>query len=128
MSTPAPTSGVVLFAHGSRDPQWRQPIEAVARMLSASRTDIAVACAYLELCDPALPDVVDQWAVAGVQRISIVPMFLGAGRHAREDLPRMVAQLRARHPLLDLRLSSPIGEDARMTALMSQIAADSVTD
>ncbi len=123
---PLPSSGVILFAHGSRDPQWREPIEAVARTLAASRSDIAVSCAYLELCEPTLPDVVARWAQAGILRIGITPMFLGAGRHAREDLPRMVEQLRRQFPALDLRLSPPIGEDQRMTALMAGIAADSL--
>ncbi|MDB5779128.1 MAG: cobalamin biosynthesis protein CbiX, partial [Polaromonas sp.] len=26
--------GIVLFAHGSRDDRWREPVEAVARRLS----------------------------------------------------------------------------------------------
>ena len=30
MTTPAPRHATVLFAHGSRDPLWRAPIEAVA--------------------------------------------------------------------------------------------------
>ncbi len=122
----SPKSGVILFAHGSRDPQWREPMEAVARLLQASRSDIAVSCAYLELCEPTLPDVVAQWTQAGVQNIGITPMFLGAGRHAREDLPRMVDELRARFPALHLHLSCPIGEDTRMTALMAQIASESL--
>ncbi|QNP48824.1 sirohydrochlorin chelatase [Diaphorobacter aerolatus] len=120
-----PDSGVILFAHGSRDPQWRLPIEAVARLIETQRGDVAVACAYLELNEPDLSTVVQDWAARGIHKISVMPMFLGAGRHAREDLPRMVHDLQLRYPVLELRLQTPIGEDARVTALMALIAADS---
>ena len=40
---------VVLFAHGSRDARWREPVEAVARRMTTRRPAVPVACAYLEL-------------------------------------------------------------------------------
>lgn len=122
-----PGSGVILFAHGSRDPQWRLPIEAVARLIGEQRPDVAVACAYLELTEPDLPSVVQLWATEGIQRISVMPMFLGAGRHAREDLPRMVGELQQQYPAMEFHLQTPIGEDPRVTALMALIASDSAT-
>ncbi|QIL79850.1 cobalamin biosynthesis protein CbiX [Diaphorobacter sp. HDW4A] len=123
-----PDTGVILFAHGSRDPQWRLPIEAVASLIASQRNDVAVACAYLELTEPDLPSVVARWAAEGIHQISVMPMFLGAGRHAREDLPRMVHALQLQHPSLEFRLQTPIGEDPRLTALMALIAADSATN
>ena len=30
MTSPAPRHAIVLFAHGSRDPLWHKPMEAVA--------------------------------------------------------------------------------------------------
>jgi len=114
--------GVVLFAHGSRDPLWSKPMEAVAARIAADRPDLAVQCAYLELSEPDLPQVVRDMAAGGVGRITIVPMFLGTGRHAREDLPQLVQELRTEHPTLRLHVQQAIGEDERMTALMAQIA------
>ena len=123
-----PDSGVILFAHGSRDPKWRLPIEAVASLIEKQRDDVAVACAYLELTEPDLPSVVARWVEQGIHKISVMPMFLGAGRHAREDLPRMVYYLQMQYPALEFRLQTPIGEDPRITALMALIAADSATE
>ena len=58
-TTPAGTQrGTILFAHGSRDPQWRLPIEAVAAQISNRQPSTQVRCAYLELCAPSLPDAV----------------------------------------------------------------------
>ena len=37
--------GIILFAHGSRDPLWRMPIEGVAADIRARQPDMAVRCA-----------------------------------------------------------------------------------
>lgn len=116
-------SAIILLAHGSRDPLWRRPIEAVRDHIAANHPDRPVRCAYLELCAPDLASAVAELA-ANASDITIVPLFLGTGRHAREDLPRMVEQLAGTHPHLHLRLQPPVGEDLRMVALMAQIACE----
>lgn len=119
-------AAIILLAHGSRDPLWRQPIEAVAGHIRARQPGLAVRCAYMELCEPGLPAALDDLAAQGAACISIVPLFLGAGRHVRDDLPRQVQALALAHPHIDLRLQPPIGEDERVTALMADIAAHTV--
>ncbi|CAM3511413.1 sirohydrochlorin chelatase [Paracidovorax anthurii] len=116
--------GVVLFAHGSRDPLWRAPIEAVEALLRARSPELAVRCAYLELSEPDLPAAVGSLVACGVRRITVVPMFLGTGKHAREDLPLIVEGLRAKHPGASIAVQGAIGEDPRMTALMASIAGE----
>lgn len=121
-----PSSGIVLLAHGSRDPLWRRPMEAVRARIQAEQPALDVRCAYLELCEPDLATTVRAMAAQGVAQVGIVPMFLGTGRHAREDLPRMVQELSQALPRLQLRLQTPIGEDERMTALMAHIAGEAL--
>lgn len=117
-------SAIVLFAHGSRDPLWRSPIEAVARAIGARHPDRPVACAYLELCAPTLAQAADQLVGQGVTSVTVVPMFLGTGKHAREDLPILVESLRDVHPGVRFHVQPAIGEDPRMTALMAHIACE----
>lgn len=119
------SSAIVLFAHGSRDPLWRAPIEAVQSHILANHPDVAVRCAYLELSTPDLPQAVQELVDRGAASVTIVPMFLGTGKHAREDLPVLVAQLRAQHPGVHIHVQGSIGEDPRMTALMAAIACSS---
>lgn len=116
------STGIVLFAHGSRDPGWRTPIEAVRTEIERSRPGAQVRCAYLELCEPTLAQAVQSLLAEGVHSLSVVPMFLGTGRHAREDLPLLIAALQAEHAGLPIALQRAVGEDPRLTALMAQIA------
>ncbi len=120
--TPAPTVGVILFAHGSRDPLWRTPIEAVATTIRARQQDALVRCAYLELCEPTLPDAAHDFVAAGCRHLRIFPLFLGVGKHAREDLPMLVAQIRASHPEVSVELMATAGESPALIALMADLA------
>lgn len=122
MSTPSTSRGLILFAHGSRDPQWRAPMEAVAARAAALDPQARVACAYLELMAPDLPACAAALVAQGITDLTIVPMFLGVGRHAREDLPQIVAQLRQQHPQVHFTLRPAIGEDERVVDMLARIA------
>ena len=129
-----PPDAIILFAHGSRDPLWRAPIEAVAQRINQQTGNALLArCAYLELCEPDLPTVAIEVIAARAQltvssghssttKVRIVPMFLGMGKHAREDLPELVVALRAAHPDVHFEVAAAIGEDPRVTALLADMA------
>ena len=114
--------GVILFAHGSRDPLWHQPVQAVARRVAALDPSVLVRCAYLELTVPDLPTSAADLAAAGVCAITVVPMFLGVGKHAREDLPQLMADLQTTHPHIAFSLQPAVGEQDRLIELLAQIA------
>ena len=113
---------IILFAHGSRDALWRRPIEAVAEQVKQNSPSTHVACAYLELTEPDLPTTVARLVQAGVNVVRIVPMFLGVGRHAREDLPLLLQDLITQHPGVSFELRNAIGEEPELTRAMAAIA------
>ena len=118
---------IVLFAHGSRDPLWHKPIEAVATHLRATApADVRVACAYLELSTPDLALVTQELVGLGVRHLAIVPMFLGVGKHAREDLPVLVEGLRLQYPGLLFTLAPAVGENTKLVHLLAEIALDTL--
>ena len=113
---------VIIFAHGSRDPLWHRPMQVVAERLREKSPATLVRCAYLELTEPDLATATAELLAAGAQRIRILPMFLGVGRHAREDLPLLLEQARQQHPGVQLDSATPVGEDPRVIGLLAQIA------
>ena len=115
---------VILFAHGSRDPLWRQPMDAVARQMQAMEPSVMVRCAFLELTSPDLPTSAAELVALGAKNITVVPMFLGVGKHAREDLPVLMTQLRAAYPQTAFGLQPAVGEQPRLVELLAQMALD----
>ena len=103
-------SALVLFAHGAREPEWAEPFRAVRDRVAASRPDLTVELAFLELMAPGLGDCVDALAGGGHDRITIAPLFLAMGGHLRHDLPRLLDEIRGRHRALQITMLPPIGE------------------
>ena len=119
-----PPRGIVLFAHGSRDPLWHKPVEAVALAVRHKEPGALVACAYLEWSTPTLEEACQSLIAQGAQEISILPLFLGVGKHARQDLPELVAQMTTRWPNIAFQLQAAVGENARLVALLADIALE----
>ena len=114
--------GIVLFAHGSRDARWREPVEAVARRVRQLEDGALVQCAYLEAATPDLPTAVATLAGQGAQEVDVLPVFLGVGKHLREDLPRLMDDLRQAHPGMQLRLRPAIGETPDFIDALARLA------
>lgn len=115
----------VLFGHGSSDPAWRIPMDKVAQTMLSADPNALVRCAFLERTEPDLASTVADLVKKGVIDIKVVPMFLGIGRHAREDIPMLVKNLQSVYPKLNFRLNPPVGEEPEVIALLARIARPS---
>jgi sirohydrochlorin cobaltochelatase len=127
MNTPSspsstPVTALVLIGHGSRDPLWRGPIDALAARVSQRSPGLAVCCAFLEWASPDVTQAVEALVSQGHVRIRLLPLFFGMGKQAREDMPALVGALRERHPHLDLQVMPSAGEQARVIDLLAELA------
>lgn len=102
--------GMLLFAHGARDPRWAGPFEDVTRRVREREPALLVELAFLEFMAPTLQEAGEMLVGAGCTRIDVVPLFLGAGGHVRKDLPALLARLSSEYPNVHWRLQRAIGE------------------
>ena len=116
------TTGIILFAHGARDPNWARPLERLKRMLGERMPEAMVEAAFLEHMTPTLEDAASGLVARGASELSVVPVFIAHGAHLREDLPRRVEALGAAHPGVPVRIAPPIGEiDTILSAITGWI-------
>jgi len=112
--------GIVLFAHGSRDPEWAHPFERIRAVLVGARPECEVRLAYLDHMSPSLPEALADLKSSRVTSVQIVPLFFGLGGHLKEDLPRLAAEAPRG---LKVSISPPIGEqEAVIEAIAAAIA------
>ncbi|MBA4176758.1 MAG: cobalamin biosynthesis protein CbiX [Leptothrix sp. (in: Bacteria)] len=116
------TTGLILFAHGARDPRWAAPFEAVAGLVRARQPTTPVRLAFLEFMAPTLPQAGAELAAAGCVAVAVLPMFLGAGGHVRKDLPLLMDEMRAAHPGISFSLHTAVGEQDSVMAAMADAA------
>ncbi|MDP9991454.1 sirohydrochlorin chelatase [Variovorax boronicumulans] len=125
MTMTAGMRGIVLLAHGSRDERWREPIEAVAARVLQDDPAAHVVCAYMELATPDLHSAASGLIADGATAIRVVPLFLGMGKHAREDLPLQLDALRKAWPQVVFSLARIVGEEPELVELLARISAKS---
>jgi len=106
--------GIVLFAHGARDPEWARPFEAIRERVRASRPECPIELAFLELMAPTLEDAVASLVDQGALAVTVFPLFMAQGGHVKRDLPRLLEAIRAAHPRIPIALESSLGETAEV--------------
>ena len=113
-------AGLVLFAHGARDARWAEPFLRLRERVARAAPDANVVVAFLEFMSPDLDAAVAELSAAGCRDIALVPVFLGQGGHLRDDVPKLLRRVAARHPSCQIRLAVAAGED---DAVLDAIAA-----
>ena len=109
--------GLVLLAHGSRDPEWSRPFERLAATVEKKLPAVCVALAYLEH-GPSLDEALAMLVAKGAGAIRVVPVFLGAGGHVKEDIPKLVA---AANSPAKVVIDPPIGEQPQLIEAIAAV-------
>lgn len=114
--------GILLFAHGARDPAWATPFRTIADHMREASGGRPVALAFLELMTPGLEAGVADLVAQGCTAVTVVPLFLGAGGHVRRDLPLLLEAARAQHPGVAITSTAAIGELDAVTRAIARAA------
>ncbi len=104
-----PKTALLLFSHGSPDPEWAEPFVALQDLLAERHAGVPVVLAYLAPARPAFEDVVEQLAHAGVTEVVVAPLFLARGGHVKRDLPALVREAAAKYGMA-FRILPTLGE------------------
>ena len=103
------TRAVLLIDHGSRREEANAMLEGVAALVAEVSGGLLVRHAHMELASPTIAEGVAACVSAGATEIVAVPYMLSPGRHALEDIPRLVREALAAHPEIRARVSPPLG-------------------
>jgi sirohydrochlorin ferrochelatase len=87
------TTGIIVFAHGSRIEPANQAVRKAAEELARAGDYPNVEAAFLELGHPSLEEAADLLVARGVDRVVIIPYFLTPGMHLERDLPALVDRI-----------------------------------
>lgn len=101
---------LVILAHGSNDPVWCDTFERLLSRLVVALGSERVRLAYMQFVEPTLDTVADEASRQEIDTLKVMPLFLSAGGHVRDDVPRLVQQARQRHPGLSIEVLPPVGE------------------
>jgi sirohydrochlorin ferrochelatase len=114
-------TGYIVFGHGSSVESANDAVRAMAAELQRRQKYEAVETAFLEGGKPDLRGAIDHLAAQGVEHVIVIPYFLTLGMHLKRDLPRLVEEIRALHPVLEIQVTPPLdGHPALIDALLGR--------
>lgn len=112
---------IILLAHGSPDPLWKEPFELLYQQISQVYGESNISLAYMELTPPSLEDVIVGLA-SDSSKVAVLPLFLAVGRHLRCDVPTQIDTLQREG--LQIELLPPIGDDFLVKDAMKTVVAN----
>ncbi|MGH3491268.1 MAG: sirohydrochlorin chelatase [Actinopolymorphaceae bacterium] len=94
------TQGLLLVAHGSRDPRAAPVAQEVAAAAvdraRLSAPDLVACAAFLELATPSPADAIDLLGARGAGEVVVQPFLLSHAYHSKVDLPSIVGLVERR--------------------------------
>ena len=109
---------ILLLAHGSSDSHWCDTFEQLAAPTLKAHPTASIA--YMELAEPSLEQEGERLSAEGATQVSVIPLFLAAGRHLRKDVPEMIEGLEKKFSV-HIRLLRPIGEDPELGEAIERV-------
>jgi len=116
--------GIVLFAHGARDPEWARPFEAIRDRVRLQKPESPIALAYLEMMSPTLEEAIAAVVAEGAPSVAVFPLFMAQGGHLKHDLPKILAAIRESYPHVPIGLETAIGEVPEILGAIAQWVID----
>ena len=115
---------LILIAHGSRNPRWRDSVERLAKSLQTASGRENVLLAYMQFTPPTLADAVSDAVRRRAKKIRVLPLFVTNEGHVEKDIRPVVDQLREAHPPVRIELLPAIGQHPLFVELLNKIAVE----
>lgn len=124
--------GLILVGHGSRRPQHKESLEKLAEIIRARSKFKIVETAFMMINKPTIQETVKLMAQRGVRRVVLIPVFMAAGSHTTEDIPKILGLKQDERITwkegLEIVYGDPIGPDWRMAEIIEEKALQALGD
>jgi sirohydrochlorin ferrochelatase len=118
---------LLLIAHGSRHADANADLLYVAAAMEARGYGV-VQASFLELVEPDIDAGGALCVGRGADRVVMVPYFLSAGTHVRDDLTAARDRLTGRFPGIDFRLAEPLGRHPLLIDVVAERAREAFSE
>ena len=100
---------LLIVDHGSVRCESNIVLEEVASLIQTLRPDLFVHFAHMEIAEPSIARALHTCIGKGAEEIIVLPYMLAPGRHASQDIPRLVAVVAKGYPNVLVRVTEPLG-------------------
>ncbi len=111
-------TALLIIDHGSRFKAANHMLFDLVKLMRTQRPSLLIYGAHMELAEPTIQDGV-KWCIdRGATHIIAHPYMLSPGRHATEDIPRLVKESLLAYPKVTHCVTPPLGVDLDIVSLI----------
>jgi sirohydrochlorin ferrochelatase len=115
-------TALLLIAHGSREEEANADLRDIVAQVRKCGEYTVVEGAYLELTEPTIEEAAARCVAHGARQVILLPYFLSAGVHVRQDLTAIRQRLADNHSGVEFRLAEPLGPHPLLLEIVVQRA------
>ncbi len=104
-----PKTALLLIAHGSRQEEANADLFHLVTQLRDKGCYGIVEASFLELAQPDIDQGGARCVAQEAEQVILLPYFLSAGIHVRQDLTAACRRLSGQYPKVQFRLAEPLG-------------------
>ncbi len=116
---------LLVVGHGSRDVGANEEFEQLVALYQQRRPEFELRYGYIELAQPSLPDALASLGCSS-REVTLLPLFLFAAGHVKNDIPLALATARRDSPGLRFRSARALGVHPAMIDLALERAASAL--
>jgi sirohydrochlorin ferrochelatase len=119
---------ILYIGHGTRSQKGAEEARSfIERVME--RVDVPIQeISFLELSEPLIGEGFNRCVEKGATTIEVVPLFLLAAGHIKQDIPESLMLLKERYPHIKVNIKDPFGVQSRILDAIAEFVRDSVTN
>jgi len=112
-------NALALIAHGSKKALSNEEFIKLVEDIKNKDTNFSdIKAAFLELANPSIQSVCEEFISKNVSKIFFYPYFLNSGKHVIIDLPNIIKELQKNNPSIEFILLEHFGKSSRISDII----------
>lgn len=119
---------ILYIGHGTRSKQGSEEVkDFIQRVIEKINIPIQE-ISFLELTQPLIKEGFEKCVNRGATQITVIPLFLLAAGHIKQDIPQTIASLQARYPDVEVQVKDPFGVQVAILDAMAEFVLAAAGD
>ncbi|MEH7436641.1 sirohydrochlorin chelatase [Neobacillus drentensis] len=119
---------ILYIGHGTRSKKGAEEAKAFIQRVM-KRVDIPIQeISFLELTPPLIEEGFQRCVERGATEITVVPLFLLAAGHIKQDIPEALSSLKIKYPHIEVNVKDPFGVQGTILDGIAELVHSSAGD
>jgi sirohydrochlorin ferrochelatase len=119
---------ILYIGHGTRSKKGAEEAKAFIQTVM-TRIDVPIQeLSFLELTSPLIEEGFQRCVERGATAITVVPLFLLAAGHIKQDIPEALSKQQVRYPHVQVNVKDPFGVQGKILDAIAELVRISVEE